>query len=53
MLLVLSYKPIPWIFYTESHYVAQAVLELRSPLPLPPECWDYRCMYHIWPIEFF
>jgi hypothetical protein len=29
-------------FFTRSHDVAQAILELTILLPQPPECWDYR-----------
>jgi hypothetical protein len=31
-----------YLFKTESHYVAQAGLELFVLLPQPPDCWDYR-----------
>jgi hypothetical protein len=31
-----------YLFETESHYVAQAGLELDCLLPPPSECWDYK-----------
>jgi hypothetical protein len=27
---------------TRSHYVAQAALELTTPMSHPPKCWNYR-----------
>jgi hypothetical protein len=30
----------------QSCYVAQAGLEFRILLPLPPECWDYSVYHH-------
>jgi hypothetical protein len=36
--------PLIFFFKTGSHYVAQVGLELLILLPLPPKCFDYRCM---------
>jgi hypothetical protein len=46
--ILLETPPAPFFFFffsflTWSGSVAQAVLELKILLPLPPECWDYRC----------
>jgi hypothetical protein len=43
---IVSSNPFPdfLFFETESQYVAQAGLELNILQPVPPECWDYRCV---------
>jgi hypothetical protein len=35
--------PIIFFFEVGFHCVVQAGLELATPLPQSPECWDYRC----------
>lgn len=36
-----------FFFDSESGYVAQAGLELKILLSLPPECWNFRCVLTI------
>jgi hypothetical protein len=42
--LAIVNNPAIDFFETDSHYVAQAGLELKILLPLPPEFQDYRCV---------
>lgn len=44
LLLLDPTPPPPPPFETESHFVAQASLELMILLPPPSECWVFRCI---------
>jgi hypothetical protein len=46
-----GYFVFVYFFETESHYVAQAVLQLRILLPQPPACWILGMHHHTWLIK--